>query len=299
MNEKNITVQVSSDVARLHEVVVGPVKPFRLTGLAPEFAETAGLTVDEIEAEVFERLPIQQQDLVTAIIQHEQLVALLASHGVTIHWAQPAAALIQLHTRDLGFVIDDLYISARPSSIHRRSELAGLAWLLPRLSKTRELTDGHIEGGDVLVTDDDILVGISGATNTDGLTALRATLAAEGINRQVVPLTFAHSGVVHLNDHFTMAGAGVGLFNPVAFTRKSRLYLESRFNLIEVTTDEARQCAVNTLALAPNRLIVQATDERLAAEVHSRGITPIPIDYSAITLFTKGIHSSVLPLVRG
>ncbi|WP_165975099.1 dimethylarginine dimethylaminohydrolase family protein [Nonomuraea deserti] len=299
VDEKNITIQVSSDVGRLHEVIVGPVKAFTFEDIVSEFVPTPEPHVGEVAAEIFARYPVHAPDPVTAVIQHEQLVALLAAHGVTLHWAHPADAQVQLYTRDMGFVIDDVYFPARPASPIRRREQAGLAWLLPRLSKVRELRGGCIEGSDVLVTDDDVLVGLSGTTNEDGLAALRAAMAAEGIDRRVVPLTFAHPEAVHLNVHFTMAGADVGLFDPPAFARESRSYLESRFDLVDVTPDEVRRFAVNALALAPNRLIVEAADERIAAEVHSRGITPIPIDYSAISCFSGGIHRSVLPLVRG
>jgi N-dimethylarginine dimethylaminohydrolase len=163
----------------------------------------------------------------------------------------------------------------------------------------RQPASGHIEGGDVLVTDDDVLVGLGDSTDMEGLEAFRTALTAEGIDRRVVPIEFAHPGVVHLDVHFTLAGPGVGLYNPKAFTPQSRSYLESRFDLIEVDEDEVRRLAVNTVALAPDKLIMQASDERIATEIESRGITPILIDYSEITRFPGGLHCATLPLVRG
>jgi len=291
-----IDVRVTSDVGALREV--GPVKAFTLDDL---FAESAGVPDphgDESMKEFLARFNVEAPDPAVAAVQHARLVAVRAQHGVTVHWVEPADSRIQIYTRDMGFVVDDTFFVARPSSPVRRREQAGLAKLLPRLSKVREFDRGHIEGGDVLVTDDDVLVGLGDSTDADGLAAFRTALAAEGIDRRVVAMEFAHPGVVHLDVHFTLASPGIGLFNPKAFTPASRTYLESRFDLIEITEDEVRGLAANTVALGPDTLIVQATDERIAHELEARGVTPVLIEYSEITRFPGGLHCSTLPLVR-
>lgn len=301
MSEPTINVRVPSDIAVLREVLIGPVKPFTLEDLLVEAAEAGEPDPADqpILHELLTRYTIEAPDPGRASVQHEHLVALLAQHGVTIHWAAPANSHVQLYTRDMGFVIDDTFFLARPASPVRRNEQKGLEELLPRLSKVRTLDDGHIEGGDVLVTQDDVLVGLGDSTNAQGVASLRRALEAEGIDRRIVPIDFTHQGVVHLDVHFTLAGAGVALWHPGSFTPDSRRYLESRFDLIEATQDETRRLAVNTVALAPDKLILQSTDERIAAQIQSRGITPIPIDYSEITRFPGGLHCSTLPLVRG
>ncbi|MGH3919446.1 MAG: dimethylarginine dimethylaminohydrolase family protein [Pseudonocardiaceae bacterium] len=300
MCEDIIDVRIPSDIAVLREVLVGLVKPFTLDDLIAEAQDEADpKRRTRPMSEVLARYSVEAPDAALATIQHERLVAVLAQHGVTLHWVEPTDVRIQLYTRDMGFGIDDVFFRARPATAVRRREQAGLAWLLPRLSKVCELADGHIEGGDVIVTDDDVLVGIGDSTNAEGVESLRKALAAEGIDRRVVPIEFAHPGVVHLDVHFTLAGPNFGLFNPKAFAPGSRAYFESRFDLVEVTEDETRSLAVNTVALAPDKLILHATDERIASEIESRGTTPVPIDYSEITRFPGGLHCSTLPLVRG
>lgn len=301
MSENTINVHVPSDIAALREVLIGPVKPFTLDDLIAEAADAGepDLDDDEVLQEILARYSVEAPDAVVAAVQHERLVALLARHGVTLHWVTPADSRIQLYTRDMGFVVDDVFFPARPYSPIRRREQAGLAHLLPRLSKVRELESGHIEGGDVLVTEDDVLVGLGDSTDVEGVQSLRRALASEGIDRRVIPIEFSHRGVVHLDVHFTLAGPGVGLYHPKSFTGDSRRYLEAAFDLIEVTEDEARTLAINTLALAPDKLVLHAADGRIAAEIEARGITPVPIDYSEITRFPGGLHCSTLPLVRG
>lgn len=298
MSEATIEVGVTSDVAPLREVLVGPFKPFALDDLIAEAPDEMDPEHDEVLAEVLARHPVEAPEPVTAAIQHERLIATLARRGVTLHWAEPAEVRLQLYTRDMGFVVDDVFFSARPASAVRRAEQAGLAGLLPRLSRVCELDAGHIEGGDVLVTEDDVLVGLGDSTDAEGLESFRRALAAQGIDRRVVPIEFAHRGVVHLDVHVTLAGPRTGLYNPKSFTPAARSYLESRFDLIEVTEDEARGLLINTVALAPDELLIQSGHDRVAAELESRGITPVPIDYSEITRFPGGLHCSTLPLVR-
>ncbi|MGH3776389.1 MAG: dimethylarginine dimethylaminohydrolase family protein [Pseudonocardiaceae bacterium] len=300
MRKDIIDVRIPSDIAVLREVLVGLVKPFTLDDLIAEAQDEADpKRRTRPMAEILARYSVEAPDAALATIQHERLVAVLAQHGVTLHWVEPTDVRIQLYPRDMGFGIDDVFFCARPATAVRRREQAGLAWLLPRLSKVCKLADGHIEGGDVIVTDDDVLVGIGDSTNAEGVESLRKALAAEGIDRRVVPIEFAHPGVVHLDVHFTLAGPRVGLFNPKAFAPSSRAYFESRFDLVVVTEDETRSLAVNTIALAPDKLILHATDERIASEIESRGTTAVPIDYSEITRFPGGLHCSTLPLVRG
>lgn len=177
MHEAMIDVRIPSDIAVLREVLVGLVKPFTLEDLIVE-------AQDEVDprrrarpmVEVLARYSVQAPDAALATIQHERLVAVLAQHGVTLHWVEPADVCIQLYTRDMGFGIDDVFFRSRPATVIRRREQAGLAWLLPRLSKVCELSDGHIEGGVVIVTDDDVLVGIGDSTNADGVESLRRAL---------------------------------------------------------------------------------------------------------------------------
>lgn len=299
MTDTTINVHVTSDIGRLREVVLGPVKPFTLEDLVAEADDDPDAEgAEEAHAEFAARYSIEAPDPELAATQHAGLVEVLERRGVTIHWVEPADCSIQLYTRDMGVVVDDVYFRARPHSPVRQREQAGLAALESRMSKVRELDAGHIEGGDVLVTPDDVLVGLGENTDRDGLEALRRALAAEGIDRDVVPLEFAHVAVVHLDVHFTLAGPRVGLFNPKAFTAESRAILEARYDLVEVTEDEVRGLVVNTVALGPDELVLQSTADRVAAELDERGITPVPLDFSEITRFPGGLHCATLPLVR-
>jgi N-dimethylarginine dimethylaminohydrolase len=162
-----------------------------------------------------------------------------------------------------------------------------------------ELDAGCIEGGDVIVTDREVLVGLSEHTDVAGVEALRRALAALGSDRPVVTLEFSHRGVIHLDVKFTMLAPALGLCEVAAFTAESRRRLAARFELVEATAAEARDLAVNTLALGPGRVVLRENAERIAACLEARGVRVVPVEFAQIARFPGAYRCATLPLVRG
>ncbi|MGO1315865.1 MAG: dimethylarginine dimethylaminohydrolase family protein [Cellulomonadaceae bacterium] len=232
--------------------------------------------------------------------QHQVFVQAIADAGVQVHTLESLGDVdIQLYPRDLAFAIDDTLFLARSRDPIRRKEQHALDGLLPELSKVERLDAGHIEGGDVIVTDDVVLVGLSEASNLAGVSALRAGLARAGIEREVVPIGFSGRGVVHLDTKFTMVGPGLDYVHSASLTPYSRNLLADRFELIEATDEEARDLMVNTVALAPDRVIVDQRARRLAAALREHGVEPVALDFSEVTRFPGGFRCATLPLRRG
>lgn len=291
-----IDVRVTSDVAPLRDVVVGPVKPFSFEDLIAETDPEDREPSREFLAHNRFALP----DAAIALQEHDRFVSILRSNGVNVRWVEPLDTVsIQLYPRDLGFVIDDTFFLARPRTGSRRREQEGLSQLLPRLSNVTRLDEGRIEGGDVIVTERDVLVGMSEHTDAAGVASLRRALAKAGSRRNLVPLEFTHRGVVHLDVKFAMVGPTVGVYEPTSFTKESRGRLGARFELIEATAYEARDLAVNILAVRPDRAILRENADRLAAELETKGIAAIRVDFSQIARFPGAYRCATLPLVRG
>ena len=72
-------------------------------------------------------------------------------------------------------------IVMRPGAPSRLGEAAAMAPTLREVyDDVREIEDGHIEGGDILVSDHEILVGLSARTDAAGVANLRALVADWG-----------------------------------------------------------------------------------------------------------------------
>lgn len=288
-----IDIRIPSDVARLRDVVVGPVKPFSRLKLVldspPDLASLHQLRHNRVGIPAHER----------AAAQHAAFTALLEVNGVTVHHVDEVSDVtIQLYPRDIGVAVDDTFFLTRPRLAIRRREQAGLASLLPELSRVRTLEAGTIEGGDVIVSDGAVLVGLGEETNREGVESLRRAFDAAGIDREVVSIEFSHRGVVHLDTKFTLVAPGVGVYLPEAFTFASRVELERRFDLIAATRSEALDLDLNTLALSPGKVMVNAGATKLRAALEARGIEPVPVEYDEVTKFPGGLRCATLPLLR-
>lgn len=290
-----ITISNPSDIATLQEVVVGPSKRFTKWDLVPRSLRDVDLAGLRYLRHNTVRIP--RHDIASQ--EHAEFVRVIAAAGVVIHQLESLQDVaIQLYPRDLAFAVDDTLFLARSRDPIRRREQHALMPLLDKVSKVAHIDAGFIEGGDVIVTDTDVLVGLSEATNLAGITAFRLALHEAGIKREVVPIEFSSRGVVHLDTKFTMLGPQLGYVHSASLTPYARAQLADRFELIEATDDECRALMVNTVALNPTTILADARATRLSEILASHGIDTVPIDFSEVTKFPGGLRCATLPLRR-
>ncbi|RNH93504.1 N-dimethylarginine dimethylaminohydrolase [Micromonospora aurantiaca] len=231
--------------------------------------------------------------------QQEALITVLRARGTeVILLPQAPGCSAQHYPRDIGFVIDNVLFLARLNSAHRLPEANALAELAAGMPRVEHLTMGSIEGGDVMLHDRCVLVGLSEETSLEGAEALQAALGRHQINREVVPVTFASSGIVHLDDHFNIIAPGTALIHRSAFTPHQARWFEKRFDLIDVTDEEALHVHVNVLALAPGVVVVAAGSSRITGQITARGIDVLTVDYSEVTRIPGSLRCTTLPLRR-
>jgi N-dimethylarginine dimethylaminohydrolase len=231
--------------------------------------------------------------------QQESFIAVLRSRGVKVLMASQAQGCYAQHyVRDAGFVIDDVFVVARLNSAKRQGEVAGIRMLAGQMSRVVHLNDGTIEGGDVMLHENCVLVGLSEETSPAGVDALRRALASAGISREVIPISFARAGVVHLDDHLNIVAPRVALAYLPAFPAEWRRWIEREFDVVPVTERESRGVEVNAFSLSATSVVVAARSERIASELNSKGIDTIPVDYSEVTKIPGAFRCTTLPLSR-
>lgn len=166
------------------------------------------------------------------------------------------------------------------------------------MSRVAFLDAGTIEGGDVMLHEGSVLVGLGEETSRIGVDALRYRLGQVGSQREVVPISFARSGVVHLDDLFNIVAPGIALIHPPAFPPAQLRWLEQQFDLIAVTDEEALGVEVNTFTISPTEVVVAAESDRIADELQARGVEPIRVDYSEVTKIPGSFRCTTMPLAR-
>lgn len=232
--------------------------------------------------------------------QQDQLIALLRDRGTEV-LLLPAApgCSAQHYPRDIGFVVDHVLFRARLNSTHRLPEADALTDPAVGLRPVA-LLRGTIEGGDVALPDTSrILVGLSEETSPDGAASLQETVAQHGIDREVVPVPFAVSGIVHLDDHLAVVAPGTALIHREVFSADQLRWFDDYFDhLIPVTDAEALTVQVNVLAIAPGTVVVAAGSARIAAALAALGLEVLTVDYSEVTRVPGSLRCTTLPLVR-
>lgn len=131
------------------------------------------------------------------LAEHEAYIAALRTAGVKV---TQLAALEQfpdsIFVEDAALVFHDTAILLRPGAPSRRDEVLELAGTLERrFSVILRLQEGCADGGDILVTPDRVLIGLSARTDRTGAAALRELLASIGTSSAVVEVP---RGTLHL-----------------------------------------------------------------------------------------------------
>lgn len=150
----------------------------------------------------------QRIDYVTAAAQHEEYRRLLASLGCEVvklpaDDAYPDCVFVE----DTAIVLDDLAVITRPGADSRRGETGAIAEALePHRRLVHIEAPATIDGGDVLVTDERIYIGLSSRTNEAAIGQLRLHTRREVI---AVPV----DGALHLKTAVTRVANDTLLIN--------------------------------------------------------------------------------------
>lgn len=290
---QRIHVNVRSEIDTLKTVVMCWANPHRTT-----LSMVASVFNSSVRKQLRHNI-WKTYDYVRVREQQQRVVQVLRDHGVTVLFLDNVPGISSQHyTRDIAFCIDDAFFVARMGTRYREPEQRALATLLPRLSKVVRLEHGRIEGGDVMLYNDKVLVGLGEATDTEGVDALRRKLAELGNPREVVPIPFTHRGVIHLDTKFNIVGKNVALFMRKSFQPDTVRWLERHFDLIEATDEETRGIEINTFVIGGGRVMMHEKSERLAKLVQHKGLTPILVDYSEVTHWPGSFRCTTLPIER-
>ncbi|WP_405893433.1 arginine deiminase family protein [Streptomyces sp. NBC_01527] len=235
----------------------------------------------------------------TVRAQQDTLIHLLRSRGTeVILFDEAPGCSAQHYPRDIAFVIDHVLVMARLNSDHRHPEAAALTQLVAGVPDVVHLDGGTIEGGDVMLHADSVLVGLSEETSPAGIKALQAALARHGVEREVRPVDFAVDGIVHLDDHFNIVAPDTALIHRGVFPAAQLRWFDQHFDLIDVSDDEALDVQTNVVAIAPDTVVVAAGSDRVAAQLAARGLEVLTIDYSEVTRIPGSLRCTTLPLNR-
>ena len=192
--------------------------------------------------------------------------------------------------RDALFVVDECVIAGSLRATSRRREIDALRHLATPTHHVppgddNEVDGPFLEGGDVLLNEREVYVGMSGnASNLEGIDWLATAL---GAGWRVVPMAM-RSSVRHLEDVLALVRPG--------------LLVQCRSLLVDglpralrdwQSIDIAPEESANVLILDERRVAVGRSQARLAAELHTHGVETVTVGLGG------GLRSAHAALWRG
>lgn len=183
----------------------------------------------------------------------------------------------QMYTRDVGFVLGDkLFYSQNRKFKEREGEFEQFTRCMQHLSIDKkniiEIISGPIEGGDVIPTEDEVLVGHSSRTSQTAIDEL-----AKYVNVKQLELG---ENVMHLDTRLMILSKNLAVIHRPSFTEQDVEYLQSKYSLIDVTDDEAYNLATNVILLNPKTVVVEHRQQRLCNELKDHGFNVEVLPYS-------------------
>ena len=130
-----------------------------------------------------------QPDIKRFLAEHSAYVRVLERAGLNVEVLPPLESFPDsVFVEDVALCLPEGTVILRPGAPSRAGEVEDMATALS--SQGHEIqrlsTEGFVDGGDVLVTDAVILVGLSARTNQPGFDALKRTLGGWGYSVQAV-----------------------------------------------------------------------------------------------------------------
>jgi N-dimethylarginine dimethylaminohydrolase len=222
----------------------------------------------------------------------------------------------QIFSRDIGFVIDDIFVKANILP-DRERELDAIQYIIDQIDPTKVVRppeEVHIEGGDVMLWNDYIFIGTyKGSDYKDYITA-RTNQAGVDYIKNLFPNKIvkefdlvkskieARDNALHLDCCFQPVGKNKGIIYKSGFREEADyMYLVNLFgreNLFHITRDEMYHMNSNVFSIAEDIVVSEKNFTRLNNWLRENGFTVEEIPYAEIAKQEGLLRCSTLPLIR-
>jgi N-dimethylarginine dimethylaminohydrolase len=304
---KKINLHVTDETSRLRSVVLGIA---RSTGPTPAIEEAYD---PKSRAHIIAGTYPSNDDMANEM---DAVAAVFEKYDVEVFRPMQIQDCNQIFTRDIGFVIDAVFVKANILP-DREEEIEAIQYIVDQIEPDnvmRPPEEVHIEGGDVMLHDDYIFVGtyrgedypdyIIARTNVEAVEWLKVTFP----RKKVVSFNLRkdnldpYNNALHLDCCFQPVGKGKCIIHRNGFLQEEEyqflIDLFGRKNCFEITQEEMYQMNSNIFSIAPDVVISEKNFTRLNAWLRSHDITVEEVPYAEISKQEGLLRCSTLPLIR-
>jgi dimethylargininase len=216
------------------------------------------------------RVPI---DVELARAQHRQYERALCDAGYRVERLSADETMPDsVFVEDIALVFDELAIVTRPGAASRRVEIPAIADALRHHRPLRAIeAPATIDGGDVLIVDRRVFIGVTTRTNAEAVEQCRRILAPLGYDVTAAEVR----GCLHLKSAVTALDDDTILLNPEWIDAG----MFDGLRIVEV--DPSEPAAANAQRL-DDCIIFPASFPRTAARLRERGFTLALVDATEV-----------------
>ncbi|MEZ7950818.1 MAG: arginine deiminase family protein [Flavobacteriaceae bacterium] len=255
----------------------------------------------------------KEQDMT---FEMESVARVFEKYGIRVFRPKVIENYNQIFSRDIGFVIEDKFITANILP-DRDQEISAIDYVLDQIPKENRISlpeDCHVEGGDVMPWNNYIFIGTySGKDYPEYITARTNVNAVEAI-QELFPTKIVKSfelrksndnakeNALHLDCCFQPIGKDKAILHKNGFlVEKEFNWLVDFFgkeNIFEISKDEMYQMNSNVFSISENIIVSEQNFTRLNTWLEEKGFTVEEVPYAEIAKQEGLLRCSTLPLVR-
>ena len=255
----------------------------------------------------------KEQDM---IVEMESVARVFEKYGIKVFRPKVIENYNQIFSRDIGFVIEDKFITANilPDRDLEISAIDHVLDLIPKENRISLPEDCHVEGGDVMPWNNYIFIGTySGNDYPEYITARTNVNAVKAI-QELFPTKIVKSfelrksndnakeNALHLDCCFQPIGKDKAIIHKNGFLIEEEfLWLVDFFgkeNIFEISKDEMYQMNSNVFSISENIIVSEQNFTRLNTWLVEKGFTVEKVPYAEIAKQEGLLRCSTLPLVR-
>lgn len=302
-----MSLNVKNETSRLRAVVLGTAQSNGPTPTAEEAYDPKSL--EHILAGTY---PVEKD----MVAEMEAFNEVFKKYDVKVYRPEIIEDYNQIFSRDIGFVIDDIFVKANILP-DRERELDAIQYVIDQIDPkkvVRPPEEVHIEGGDVMLYNEYIFIGTyKGSDYKEYLTA-RTNMAGVEYIKNLFPnkivkefdltksRTEPRDNALHLDCCFQPIGTNKAIIHKPGFRdERDYEYLVNLFgmeNLFHIDREEMYHMNSNIFSIAPDVVVSERNFTRLNNWLRENGFTVEEIPYAEISKQEGLLRCSTLPLIR-
>ena len=302
-----LQLNVKNETSRLKAVILGTAVS---NGPTPQIHEAYDpKSLEHIKAGTY---PIEE-DMVKEM---EAFNDVFKKYDVEVYRPEIIEDYNQIFSRDIGFVIDDVFIKANILP-DRERELDAIQYVMDKMDPAKVVRppeEVHIEGGDVMLWDDHIFIGTyKGSDYKDYITA-RTNMHGVNYIKEMFPHKIVkefdlvksriepRDNALHLDCCFQPVGKDKGVIYKSGFREEADyMYLVKLFgkeNLFHIEREEMYHMTSNFFSIDTDVVVIEKNFTRLKNWLLERNFTVEEVPYAEIAKQEGLLRCSTLPLIR-